>query len=267
MWLANLPFGYMYIVRLRTPSRAASLILAEWVPVTIALTLVYSAPLWLIAVMLAVNFAVYESGYFINDIADSAAEPNGDHLEGRRINTAVFFGSRIAMFLIAVAILIFAKGPRFALTYATLSILVLAGFIWHTSRRPKRLRFLRIFTFTLLYLYKFAPIVIPLVPLSDATWILTSLFLCWGLWRVIFYILGKFGGSNTSRGQDFDPIRLLHPMSLLICGPLLLANGFHSPFAKASCLIWLSYTMLAALRSAFQLTNWRLIQADYQKTA
>jgi 4-hydroxybenzoate polyprenyltransferase len=70
MWLANLPFGYMYVVRLRTPVRAISLVLLEWVPVALALKLVYSASLWITASMLAGNFALYECGYLINDLAD-----------------------------------------------------------------------------------------------------------------------------------------------------------------------------------------------------
>ncbi|HEY1804606.1 MAG TPA: hypothetical protein VGG45_08995 [Terracidiphilus sp.] len=124
---------------------------------------------------------------------------------------------------------------------------------------------MRIFTFALLYIYKFAPVVFPQVPRGDAQWILTSIFLCWGLWRFVFYVLVKFGGPETTHGQDFDPLRLLHPVSLVVCAPLILAGGLETPSSKASILLLLIYATIAALRTSFQLTQWSLAQSDWKK--
>jgi len=253
----------MCIVRLRTPARVASFVLTEWVPVALVLTVVYSSQLWVTFLMLVGNFALYECGYLVNDLADSVSEPNGDHLEGRQVNLAVFWTSHLSFFAIVIAVLYFARGGKFALTYGTLAVLVLMGFLWHTSRRPRSLRFLRIFTFAILYLYKFSPVVVPQVPLKDAQWLLVAIFLCWGLWRFVFYILGKLGGPETCHGQDFDPLRLLHPMSLFLCAPLLLAGGFGSLSSRASTLLWIIYAGVAVLRSSFQLSQWKLVQADW----
>lgn len=265
MQLASLPFGYMFVVRLRTRSRMVSFFLTEWLPLTIALRVAYGASVWFTILMLAGNFTAYECGHFYNDLADSAKDPNGDHLEGRQIGVAGFVISHLVVFLAVVASVFYMKGLRFAVTYAVLSVLVLLAFFWHTTRWPRGFRFFRIFSFAFLYLYKFAPVVVPQVPLTDAVWILSSLFFCWGLWRVLFYTMVKFGGPLTSQGDDFDPLRLLHLTSLLICAPLLLSGWMSTPRSIASSTLWLVYACIACLRTGFQLSGWRLTRAHWQR--
>jgi len=254
----------MYVVRLRTPVRAISLLLTEWLPLALALKIAYSASFWLSILMLAGNFALYECGYFVNDLADSASDPNGDHLEGRRINSWTFVGSHLFVLLLVTATLFILKGARFAITYSSLAALVLLVFFWHTSRRPRSLRFLRIFTFGALSLYKFVPVVIPWVSLADAQTVLLVLFFCWGLWRIISYTLIKFGNKQlTSQGQDFDPLRLFHVLSLVLCAPLFLVVRSNGPSARAALVIWITYMGLALLRTGYQLSTWKLTQAHY----
>lgn len=267
MQLASFPFGYMFVVRLRTRFRIISFFLTEWLPLAVALKVAYGVSFWFTVLMLAGNFSLYECGHFFNDLADSANDTNGDHLQGRRIGVAGFVISHAALFLAVVATVFLVKGPRFALTFAVLSILVLLAFLWHTTRRPRSFRFLRIFTFALLYLYKFAPVVVPQVPLTDALWVLCALFFCWGLWRVLFYTLVKFGGSLTSRGDDFDPFRLLHLTSLAICAPLFLSGWMSTPRETASTMIWLIYAAIAGLRTGVQLTHWKLTPSHWQSRA
>jgi hypothetical protein len=262
--LADLPFGYMYTVRLRTPVRAISLMLAEWLPLALALKLAYSARFCLSIVMLAGNFVLYECGYFINDLADSASDPNGDHLEGRRIHVTVFFATHLLVFLLVTIGLFVLRGPRFAVTYSTLAILVLLIFLWHTTRWPRKFRFLRIFTFAALSLYKFCPVLIPFLSFGDAFTVLIALFFGWGLWRVITYSLIKFGDKQlTSKGQDFDPFRLFHLLSLAVGAPLFIVFHSNGPSGKAALVIWLTYMGLALLRTGYQLTDWKLTQAHY----
>jgi hypothetical protein len=257
----------MFVVRLRTRFRIISFFLTEWLPLAVALKVAYGVSFWFTILMLAGNFSLYECGHFFNDLADSSSDPNGDHLEGRQIGVAGFVISHLLLFLAVVAATFFLKGFGFALTYAILAVLLLLVFFWHTTRWPKGFRFLRIFTFACLYLYKFAPIVVPQVPLADALWILSSLFLCWGLWRVLFYTLVKFGGNLTSRGDDFDPFRLLHLTSLMICAPLLLSGWMSTPQATASTMIWLIYAVIAGLRTGVQLTDWKLTPAHWRSRA
>lgn len=264
MQLASLPFGYMFVVRLRTRFRIVSFFLTEWLPLALALTVAYGASFWFTILMLAGNFSLYECGHFFNDLADSSSDPNGDHLEGRQIGVAGFVISHVLLFLGIVAATFFLKGFQFGLTYAILAVLLLLVFFWHTTRRPRSFLFLRIFTFACLYLYKFAPIVVPQIPLADALWILSSLFLCWGLWRVLFYTLVKFGKILTSSGGDFDPFRLLHLTSLVICAPLLLSGWMSTPRTTASTVIWLTYAAIAVLRTSLQLTSWKLTPAHWQ---
>lgn len=266
MQLASLPFGYMFVVRLRARFRIVSFFLTEWLPLALALKFGYAASFWFTILLLAGNFTAYECGHFFNDLADSAKDPNGDHLEGRRIGVAGFVVSHLAVFLAVVLAVIFMKGLRFALTYTALSLLVLLAFLWHTTRWPRSFRFLRIFSFAFLYLYKFAPVVVPQVALSDAMWILAALFFCWGLWRVLYYTVMKFGDRAISRDGDFDPHRLLHLTSLLICAPLLLGGWMSAPRYTASTVLWLSYAAISGLRSGVQLTNWRLTRAHWQRT-
>lgn len=258
MWLANFPFLYTYVVRLRSLASAANIVLCEWFPVALILKLFYSASLGITFLMLAGNFMLYECGYLLNDLADSSADPHGRHFEARRVNVPFFYSSRLAIFAIVLSIVWVTKGTRFATIYLMLVFLLLMGFLWHTSRRPRKLHFLRIFTFALLQLYKAAPIVIPQVPMTDAAWILTAIFFCWGLWRFVAYVLTKFGVDPMTRGRDFDPLRLLHPMSLVICGPLLLTmHG--DPLRSATAVLWLVYVGVAAIRSSFQLSKWKVV--------
>lgn len=264
MQLADFPFGYMYAVRLRTPVRAVSLVLAEWLPLALALKLAYSASFWLSVVMLAGNFALYEIGYLVNDLADSASDPNGDHLGDRRINIPLFMGTHVILFLVVTTTLFFVKSTRFAITYSVLAVLVLLVFFWHTSRRPRGLRFLRLFTFAALSLYKFVPAIVPWLSLADSQTVLVAMFFCWGFWRDISYTLIKFGKKElTSQGQEFDPYRLFHLLSLLLCAPLLLAISPAGPAGKAALVIWITYIGLALFRTGYQLTNWRLTQSHY----
>lgn len=263
MQLASLPFGYMIVVRLRTRFRVVSFFLTEWIPLALALKIAYGASFWFTLLMLAGNFTAYECGHFFNDLADSAKDINGDHLEGRGIGVVGFVLSHLIVFLTVVAGVCFVKGFRFALTYAALSVLVLLAFLWHTTRWPRSFRFLRLFSFACLYLYKFAPVVVPLVPLTDALWILAGLFFCWGLWRVLFYTLVKFGGPLTAIGGDFDPLRLLHLTSLVVCAPLLLSGWFKTPRNAATTVLWLAYAGLAILRTGIQLSGWRLTREHW----
>lgn len=266
MQLASFPFGYMFVVRLRTRFRIVSFFLTEWLPLALALKIAFAASFWFTILLLAGNFTAYECGHFFNDLADSAKDPNGDHLEGRKIGIAGFVTSHLVVFLAVLATVVWIKGAGFALTYAVLSLLVLLAFLWHTTRWPRSFRFLRIFSFAFLYLYKFAPVVIPQVPLIDALWILTSLFFCWGLWRVLYYTVMKFGDKAISRSGDFDPLRLLHLTSLIICAPLLLGGWMSTPRCAASSVLWLTYAALSAVRTSVQLTNWRLTRAHWQRT-
>lgn len=266
MQLASLPFGYMCVVRLRTRFRIVSFFLTEWLPLALVLKVAYAASFWFTILMLAGNFTVYECGHLFNDLADSANDPNGDHLEGRTIGAVGFLISHLVLFSAIVLIVLYIKGTRFAITYAALSLLLLLAFLWHTTRWPRSFRFFRLFTFAFLYLYKLAPVVVPQVPLTDAVWILVALFFCWGLWRVLFYTLVKFGGPLTSGGADFDPLRLLHLTSLAICAPLLLAGWMSTPRSTASSLLWIVYMAIAGLRTGLQLTPWKLTRAHWLKT-
>ncbi|HTV06942.1 MAG TPA: hypothetical protein VME86_16350 [Acidobacteriaceae bacterium] len=263
MQFASLPFGYMIVVRLRTRFRVVSFFLTEWIPLALALKLAYRASFWLTILMLAGNFTAYECGHFFNDLADSAIDVNGDHLEGRKIGVAGFILSHFLVFIVVVAVVFYAKGPRFALTYATLSVLVLLAFLWHTTRWPRSFRFLRLFSFAFLYLYKFAPVIVPQVPITDALWILAGMFFCWGFWRVLFYTMVKFGGPLTASGDDFDPLRLLHLTSLVIGAPLLLSGWFSTPRNIATTVLWFVYAAIAILRTGTQLTNWRLTPEQF----
>ena len=231
---------------------------------TLALRIAYSVSIWLSIAMLAGNFAVYECGYLVNDLADSTSDPNGDHLEGRRIDLPLFLGSHLLLFGIVTAGLFVVKGERFAVTYSSLAIGVLLVFLWHTSRKPRRVRFLRIFTFAALSLYKFVPAVIPWLSLGESETVLVALFFCWGLWRVVSYSLIKFGDKRlTSQGQDFDPYRIFHLLSLLLCAPLFIVIRATGPSGRAALVIWLTYMGLSLSRTAYQLTAWKLTQSKY----
>lgn len=259
MQFFSLPFGYMYFVRLRkTPSRFISFFFTEWLPLLLVLHIVYSANLLFTLLLQVGSFTVYESGYFFNDLADSTADPGGDNLAGRRISVLQFALSHVLSFLIIFAIVVHFRGIGFALQFTYLTFAVLVIFIWHTTRRPRAIRFLRIFTFIMLNLYKFIPVIIAFVPLPDVPWLLAALFFCWGFWRSVFYIIRKFGHEEFNDMNSCDPLRLMHIISLVGCAPLLLMVGWSTQSGRASCMLWVTYVLIASLRFLFQLSPWKL---------
>jgi len=245
----NLPLVYTYVTRVGDRRGLITHLAHGWIPLIVVLNIVYFSHVWLTLIMLIGLQSLYECGYLINDTADSAVEPGGNRLNDRRIDLAKFWSLRLLVFMVVAVVLLMERGIRFAVEFAVPSVLVFAVLWWHTTRRPRRFRYLRIWTFAILAIYKFSPAVLPQIPLADAQLLLLALFLCSGVERIVFYTLEKFGEAVDDVGGRADrELVKLADITLIIFAPLLISTHWSIAYRKASCILWLWYASIALLR-------------------
>src|ERR1700693_4858809 len=98
MRLIELPFAYTYLSRFRNYRGLVSYLAHEWFPLIITLQVIYSAKWWLSGLMFMGFLSLYECGYLLNDLAETAHEPGGNRIEGLRIDAASFWLSHLVVF-------------------------------------------------------------------------------------------------------------------------------------------------------------------------
>jgi len=244
MQLIDFPFAYTYLTRLKNYRAVCTVAMYEWTPLAIVLKLIYDVDVGFIALMLAGWLALYECGYVINDQSDSSREMGGDRLQGFRINTRRFWISHALVFTTSLGTIWILYGEKTTAVFASVCAIVFCVFLFHTSQWVRRVRFLRIATFSTLAMYKFAPLILPSVPVFDSQLILMATFLCYGFPRVVVYALRKFGHSDNSVAAERSG-PLLGWASTIAFGPLLLAQRWDTSYARAVALIWLCYGITA----------------------
>lgn len=263
MRLIELPFAYTYLSRLKNYRGLVGYITREWIPLIVTLQIFYSAKWWLSSIMFMGFLSVYECGYLVNDLARTAEERGGNRVDRLQINVVPFWFSHMFVFAAVVGILFLLRGRLFAMSFAGLGMLVLGILLFHSSRWTRSVPFLRIFTFAVLAVYKFAPVVIPQVPFADGQSLLMAVFLCYGFARVIVYGLRKFGdsGSQTTVERFFG---LFECIALMTFGPILFASRWESPRAQAVTLIWGLYCAVAASLLGLHLLRMKFLKQAEQ---
>lgn len=248
MRLTELPFAYTYLSRLGNYRAVAGYVAHEWFPLIITLWIAYSVPLWITAVMFFGFLSIYELGYLVNDLSESACEPGGNRIEDLRIkdlriNVLLFSFCHIFAFMLVAGLLFWFKGPGFAMRYSGLGVLVFGILLLHSSRLTRRIRFLRIFTFTVLAVYKFAPIVLPQVSWPDGQLLLMAVFLCYGFPRVIVYTVRKFGEPEAQATMQ-ESFRGFQLAGLIAFAPILITVRLETRDAIAFTLIFALYFVI-----------------------
>jgi hypothetical protein len=244
--LIELPFGYTYLSRLKNYRALVGYLTREWIPLIVTLQVAYSAEWWVSIVMFLGFLSLYECGYLVNDIADSSNELGGNRIKGLRINGLLFWLSHLFVFVFAAGLLWLIRGQRFAANFAGLGVLVCGVLMLHTSLSTRRFRFLRISTFTVLAVYKFAPIVLPQVSFAGGQSLLMAVFLCYGFPRVIVYGLRKFGDAEARRTVE-EFFRWFEFAGLVCFGPILATARLETREAMAVTLIFALYCIISGL--------------------
>jgi hypothetical protein len=242
--LCYVPLGYTYKTRLRNYRGALGFIAREVLPLAITLMLAYHLVWWLVLVLFLGYMSFYECGYLWNDLADSSTESGGDRLAGVTLRFSEFVFVRILVLGLSSYVLFRVNGWNHAAIYFAANISLVFFLILHTSRGIRDVRFLRLLTFTALAFYKYLPVLLPMLPWSEARALMMAIFLCYGLGRVIVYALRKYGDVDA-RAHCEPSSLLLQSGFLLLFAPLFLGvNGLRNWPKSGPFDIWISFTLI-----------------------
>jgi hypothetical protein len=222
-----------------------------------ALILFYQVRTAEVLMMTFANYIIYECGYYINDKSDK----EDAHKDRTRLITGIsnawFWSAHVALFFIIAICLSMMLGMTVVIYFTALTLCVLFVMIWHTSRTPKNYNYTRIFSFACLQIYKYSPVILSLIGVNRGIPLMIAIFLCWGAWRTVAYILLKFSVPREVTSRDIDQNRLLHTFSMIIVSPLFLAM-ITCYKCRGLIMVWGIYACLSVLRSGFQMTKWKI---------
>lgn len=237
--MLNWPLLYTYRTRLGSYRGLVDFAVRDVLIVTFVASMVFGAQWWLILVAYLGHLALYECGYLINDRSGSAKEHGGSRLKDE-IQPRRFWLLRLIVLAVSTGVLWHGAGAVAAVEYLVLTIAVLLLLIAHTQLAASG--FLRVFSFTALALYKYAPPVLPLVAASASVELLTAVFVCYGMPRVFVYALRKFG-SSTVQSTVEGAHGTFQIATLLLIAPLvwLSAASYSAVSFSALQVTWMLY--------------------------
>lgn len=172
--------------------------------------------------LLFVGFmTLYECGYLVNDSADSRNESGGNRLAGLSIRKSEFYIIRLSLFLLVVIAAFSILGANEVFLFIGSVLFITSLLLLHSSTLLYRRKLTRLFSFTGLACYKYAPYVLPFAGIAEGSKILMALFLCYGFPRVLIYGFRKFGGgvSHAITGCQMT----LQGAAIMVFLPLLVA--------------------------------------------
>lgn len=191
MLLALVPGGYQFVTRIRSTRDLAYLVASSWVPeVWLIFRFGHFSPVGSVA-CLAVSYlafvAIYEIGYFVNDVWDAHRGPRG------RDRIQFSWSAVFATFFVAIRI-----GSWLALSYLVDSIaspLWLSAFavllVSLAEHNFLRINALRSATFWQLATLRFVVPVLPWVPRQALPVVIASSFLFYVYYRWLSYLDSK----------------------------------------------------------------------------
>ncbi|HFE39420.1 MAG TPA: hypothetical protein ENK06_13580, partial [Gammaproteobacteria bacterium] len=148
--------------------------------------------------LLFVGFmSLYECGYLVNDSAASCNESGGNRLGGLSIRKIEFCIIRLSLFLLIVISAISILGLNEVFLFIGSVLFTTSLLLLHSSPLLYRRKLMRMFSFTGLASYKYAPYILPFAGVVEGSKILMALFLCYGFPRVLIYGFRKFGGGES----------------------------------------------------------------------
>lgn len=237
--MLNWPLLYTYRTRLGSYRGLVDFAVRDVLIVTFVAAMVFGAQWWLILVAYVGHLALYECGYLINDRSGSATEHGGSRLKDE-IQPRRFWLLRLIVLALSTGVLWHGAGAVAAVEYLVLTIAVLLLLIAHTEFAAHG--YLRVFSFTALALYKYAPPVLPLIAGDAALELLTAVFLCYGMPRVFVYALRKFG-SPTVQSTVEGAHGTFQIATLLLIAPLVWFSAGDASAVSFSALqvTWMLY--------------------------
>lgn len=223
------------------------------IPFWVILKMVYSFSLLLTLTMQIGFWSLYEIGYLLNDRQDPPATARVPPAVLSRLNMALFIFLRAALLLCVCGLLIYRRGFIAGAEYLVLSAAILIVLVLHSSSSIGRLPFGKLITFSTLAVYKYLPLLVPALGWHRALDLITALFLCFGLPRILVYFFRK--SSPAVAGEKFAENHVrVHFWCLVLAAPLILSHArvAGQPALDGPKAVWLLYmgvcTLLLAAR-------------------
>jgi uncharacterized membrane protein len=243
----NLPFIYTYSTRIKTYRGLLAYLALEVLPLVLAAG-VTSAHNIINVLLLYISWLdLYEIGYLFNDLKDKTAVGELDRVESASGNwyTAAFLRLLLALGLVPVVAI--RLGWHSSIISLVANMLLLLILLLHSSEFV-RLHFPgRMVTFSALALYKYAPILVPVLGVGKGASALVAIFLFYGLARILAYVLRKFGGEKTR--SVANPQLSIQLGMLAVFSPLaLIAARTHNGIMRGEVpTLWLYFSAVALI--------------------
>jgi hypothetical protein len=242
----NLPFIYTYSTRIKTYRGLLAYLALEVLPLVLAAGVTSTRNVINILLLYILWLDLYEIGYLVNDLKDKTAVGELDRIKSASGNwyTAAF--PRLLLALGLVPVVVFRLGLHSTIISLVVNVLLLLTLVIHSSEFV-RLHFPgRMVTFSALALYKYAPILIPVLGVGQGASALVAIFLFYGFPRILAYVLRKFGEEWTISVPNFQLSIQLG--MLAVFSPLVLIAGIQNELMKGEMpRLWLYFSAVALI--------------------
>lgn len=245
--MLNIPIAYTFKTRIGNYRALLGYFVFEVVPLLLAAELSGGDPVGIVLLYI-LWLDVYEIGYVFNDLKDQNTEGELNRTGSARGSWFLAILSRLLFATVISIAVAHHLGWRTALSSSLLNGVLLVILLLHSSNLVRRCFPGRLLTFSALALYKYAPVLIPGLPVESAVTALAAIFVFYGLARILNYTLRKFGRADVS---EVPHAQLKIQLGvLLIVSPLVLLPWHTSQggiLRREVQALWSYFTAVAAL--------------------
>lgn len=194
----DFPFFYTYQTRIKNYRGLLGYLALEVAPLVLVAGIYSERNIINVIILYLFYLNIYEIGYLFNDFKDRATSGELNRIGS---NTGTWWRPAVFRLLLALALIpaVAARlGWRVADMALGLNVLLLFLLFLHSSSFARRHFPGRILTFSALSIYKYATVLIPVLGFADASFVLLTIFLFYGLPRIMVYMLRKFGQDSDA---------------------------------------------------------------------
>jgi hypothetical protein len=243
----NLPFIYTYSTRIKSYRGLLAYLALEVLPLVLAAGVTSTRNVINILLLYIFWLDLYEIGYLFNDLKDKTAVGELDRIESTSGN---WYTAAIPRFLLAlglVPVVAVRLGWHSTIISLVANMLLLVTLLLHSSELV-RLHFPgRIVTFSALALYKYAPVLIPVLGVGQGASALVAIFLFYGFARILAYVLRKFGVEKTASVAN-SQLSIQVGMLAVFSPSVLMAAETHNEFIRREVpTLWLYFSAVALI--------------------
>jgi uncharacterized membrane protein len=243
----NLPFLYTYSTRIKTFRALLAYLALEVLPLVLAAGVTSTRNVINILLLYILWLALYEIGYLFNDLKDKNAVGEFDRIKSASGNWYIATLPRLLLAVGLVPVVVIRLGLHSTIVSLVANMLLLLTLLIHSSEFV-RLHFPgRVVTFSALALYKYAPILIPVLGVARGASALVAIFFFYGFARILAYVLRKFSGEKVISARN--PRLTIQLGALAVFSPLvLIAEGTQNEIVRGEVpKLWLYFSAVALI--------------------